>query len=93
MCIFAPMIEKVILLEQADPVIFYGVNNSNILLLKTLYPKLRFAARGRAIKVYGDEAEIEMFEAFTDKLIRYCQDYTKLNEEVILDFWNGEGPV
>jgi len=87
------MIEKVILLEQADPVIFYGVNNSNILLLKTLYPKLRFAARGRAIKVYGDEAEIEMFEAFTDKLIRYCQDYNKLNEEVILDFWNGEGPV
>lgn len=93
MRIFAPMIEKVILLEQADPVIFYGVNNSNILLLKTLYPKLRFAARGRAIKVYGDEAEIEMFEAFTDKLIRYCQDYNKLNEEVILDFWNGEGPV
>ncbi len=93
LCIFAPMIEKVILLEQADPVIFYGVNNSNILLLKTLYPKLRFAARGRAIKVYGDEAEIEMFEAFTDKLIRYCQDYNKLNEEVILDFWNGEGPV
>jgi len=87
------MIEKVIILEQADPVIFYGVNNSNILLLKTLYPKLRFAARGRAIKVYGDEAEIEMFEAFTDKLIRYCQDYNKLNEEVILDFWNGEGPV
>lgn len=87
------MIEKVILLEQADPVIFYGINNSNILLLKTLYPKLRFAARGRAIKVYGDEAEIEMFEAFVDKLIRYCNDYNKLNEEVILDYWNGEGPV
>lgn len=87
------MIEKVILLEQADPVIFYGVNNNNILLLKTLYPKLRFAARGRAIKVYGDEAEIEMFEAFVDKLVSYCNNYNKLNEEVILDFWNGEGPV
>ena len=45
------MIEKVIVLDQVDPVIFYGVNNSNILLLKTLYPKLRFAARGRAIKI------------------------------------------
>ena len=90
---FVPMIEKVIVLEQADPVIFYGVNNNNILLLKTLYPKLRFAARGRAIKVYGDEAEIEMFEAFVEKLVRYCSDYNKLNEEVILDFWNGEGPT
>lgn len=87
------MIEKVIVLEQADPVIFYGVNNNNILLLKTLYPKLRFAARGRAIKVYGDEAEIGIFEAFVDKLVRYCADYNKLNEEVILDFWNGEGPT
>lgn len=87
------MIEKVILLEQADPVIFYGVNNSNILLLKTLYPKLRFAARGRAIKVYGDEDDIAVFETFVDKLVRYCNDYNKLNEEVILDFYNGEGPV
>jgi phosphate starvation-inducible PhoH-like protein len=86
------MIEKVILLDQADPVIFYGVNNGNILLLKTLYPKLRFAARGRAIKVYGEEAEIEMFEAFVDRLVRYCKEYNKLNEEVILDFFNGEGP-
>jgi phosphate starvation-inducible PhoH-like protein len=86
------MIEKVILIDQADPVIFYGVNNGNILLLKTLYPKLRFAARGRAIKVYGEESEIEMFETFVDRLVRYCKEYNKLNEEVILDFFNGEGP-
>lgn len=87
------MIEKVIILEQADPVIFYGTNNSNILLLKTLYPKLRFAARGRAIKVYGDEEDIEMFEAFISKLIRYCNEYNKLNEDIILGYYNGEGPV
>ena len=86
------MIEKVILLEQADPVIFYGVNNSNILLLKTLYPKLRFAARGRAIKVYGEEADIEAFEEFVARLVCYCNDYNKLNEDVILSFYNGEGP-
>lgn len=86
------MIEKVIVLDQIDPVVFYGVNNGNILLLKTLYPKLRFVARGRTIKVYGDEEEIGMFEAFVTRLIRYCNDYNKLNEEVILDFFNGEGP-
>jgi len=91
--IFAPMIETVILLEQADPVIFYGTNNSNILLLKTLYPKLRFAARGRAIKVYGDEDDIGMFQSFVDRLINYCNEYNKLNEEVILSFYNGESPV
>ena len=87
------MIEKVIVLDQADPVIFYGVNNNNILLLKTLYPKLRFVARGQSIKVYGDEQEIAQLETFVAKLVRYCCDYNKLNEEVILDFWNGDGPV
>lgn len=86
------MIEKVIILEQVDPVIFYGVNNTNILLLKTLYPKLRFVARGRAIKVYGDEADIEMFEVFVGRLLSYCNEYNKLNEEVILSMYNGDAP-
>lgn len=87
------MIEKVILLDQIDPVIFYGTNNSNILLLKTLYPKLRFVARGRAIKVYGDEEEIELLQTFIDRLISYCDEYNKMNEDVILGFYNGEGPA
>lgn len=86
------MIEKVIILEQVDPVIFYGVNNTNILLLKTLYPKLRFVARGRAIKVYGDEADIELFEVFVSRLLSYCNEYNKLNEEVILSMYNGDAP-
>lgn len=86
------MIEKVIILEQVDPVVFYGVNNSNIHLLKTLYPKLRFVARGRAIKVYGDAADIEVFEVFVGKLMSYCIEYNKLNEEVMLSFYNGSAP-
>ena len=38
------MIEKLIVLEDIDPVIFYGVNNANIQLIKALYPKLRIVA-------------------------------------------------
>ena len=45
------MIEKLIVLEDIDPVIFYGVNNANIQLIKALYPKLRIVARGNVIKV------------------------------------------
>ena len=47
------MIEKLIVLEDIDPVIFYGVNNANIQLIKALYPKLRIVARGNVIKVLG----------------------------------------
>ena len=45
------MIEKHIVLEDIDPVIFYGVNNANMQMIKALYPKLRIVARGNVIKV------------------------------------------
>lgn len=39
------MIERIYILESVDPVIFYGVNNANMQLIKTLFPKLRIVAR------------------------------------------------
>ena len=51
------MIERIYILESVDPVIFYGVNNSNMQLIKTLFPKLRIVARGNVMKVIGDEDE------------------------------------
>lgn len=55
------MIERIYILESVDPVIFYGVNNSNMQLIKTLFPKLRIVARGNVMKVIGDEDESELF--------------------------------
>ena len=49
------MIEKLIVLEDIDPVLFYGVNNANMQLIKALYPKLRIVARGNVMKVIGEE--------------------------------------
>ena len=63
------MIEKLIVLEDIDPVIFYGVNNANIQLIKALYPKLRIVARGNVIKVLGDEEEMCAFEENITKLV------------------------
>ena len=31
------MIERIYILESVDPVIFYGVNNSNMQLIKTFF--------------------------------------------------------
>ena len=65
------MIEKLIVLEDIDPVIFYGVNNANMQLIKALYPKLRIVARGNVIKVLGDEEEMCAFEENITKLEKY----------------------
>ena len=82
------MIEKLIVLEDIDPVIFYGVNNANIQLIKALYPKLRIVARGNVIKVLGDEEEMCAFEENITKLEKYCAEYNSLKEEVIIDIIN-----
>ena len=56
------MIERIVLIDQADPVSFYGVNNSNMQLIRNLFPKLRMTARGSVIKVIGDDADTAEFE-------------------------------
>ena len=86
------MIERIVIIDNVDPVTFYGVNNCNMLLLRNLFPKLRIAARGSIIKVIGEEEETSDFEAKVKELEKYCIKYNKLTEEVILDVVKGDGP-
>lgn len=86
------MIEKHIVLEDIDPVIFYGVNNANMQMIKALFPKLRIVARGDVIKVMGDEEEMCAFEETILALEKHCARYNSLNEEAILDIIKGNKP-
>lgn len=86
------MIERHVIIDSVDPVVFYGVNNSNIQLIRDLFPKLRMAARGTVITVIGDEEETERFERNVKELEEYCAKYNKLNEDVIIDTINGVPP-
>ncbi len=86
------MIEKHIVLEDIDPVIFYGVNNANMQMIKALFPKLRIVARGNVIKVMGDEEAICAFEEAIVALEKHCVQYNSLNEETILDIVSGNMP-
>lgn len=83
------LIEKHIILEDVDPIMFYGVGNAHLQMLKALYPKLRINGRGDVIRVLGDEEEISLFEANLKKLSAHLQKYNTLNEEDILDICKG----
>ena len=87
------MIERIYILESVDPVIFYGVNNVNMQLIKTLYPKLRIVARGNVMKVIGDEDESELFLKKIREVEKYCEEFNSLSEDVILDIIKGKAPV
>ena len=87
------MIERIYILESVDPVIFYGVNNSNMQLIKTLFPKFRIVARGNVMKVIGDEDESELFLKKIREVEKYCEEFNSLSEDVILDIIKGKGPT
>lgn len=87
------MIERIYILESVDPVIFYGVNNVNMQLIKTLFPKLRIMARGNVMKVIGDEDESELFLKKIREVEKYCEEFNSLSEDVILDIIKGKAPV
>ena len=87
------MIERIYILESVDPVIFYGVNNSNMQLIKTLFPKLRIVARGNVMKVIGDEDESELFLKKIREVEKYCEEFNSLSADVILDIIKGKGPT
>lgn len=83
------MIEKHIALEDIDPVVFYGVNNGHLHMLKALYPKLRIVARGNVLKIMGDDEEMLHFSENVEKIRKHILKFNSISEEDILDIFNG----
>ena len=83
------MIEKHIILEDIEPATFYGVANSHLVMIKSLFPKLRISARGNVMRVLGDDGEITKFEKYVRNLSDHIVRYNRIEEEEILDIFNG----
>ena len=84
------MIEKHIVLEDIDPVMFYGVNNAHLQMIKSLYPKLRIVARDNVLRVLGDEEEMAKAEEDIEQMRKHLAKYNMLSEEDILDIVKGK---
>jgi phosphate starvation-inducible PhoH-like protein len=69
---------------------FFGLENETVSLLKKYYPKLKIVARGNKLKVYGDEEELETFDAHFDQLTSHFAKYNKLDENNIERILSGE---
>lgn len=84
------MIEKHIVLEDIDPVMFYGVGNVKLQMIKSLYPKLRIMARDNVIRVLGDEEQMAKAEEDIEQMRKHLLKYNQLSEEDILDIVKGK---
>lgn len=77
------MTEILIFLEDIDPVVFFGTNNSLLDKIRGFFPKIKIMARGNEIKCLGEEAEITFFAEKFNELVEYYQKYHRLDEEDI----------
>ena len=84
------MIEKHIVLEDIDPVVFYGVGNGHLQMLKSLFPKLRIVARDNVIRILGDEEEMAKAEEDIETMRKHVVKYNTITEEDILDIVKGK---
>ena len=83
------MIEKHIVLEDIDPIVFYGVGNSHLQMLKALFPKIRIVARDNVLRVIGDELQMTTFEDKVELMRKHVLKYNRISEEDILDIIHG----
>ena len=80
------MIEKHIVLDDIDPVVFYGVGNAHLQMIKSLFPKVRIVARDNVIRILGDEEQMAKLE----EDIEHISTYNVISEKDILDIVNGK---
>ncbi|MCE5347803.1 MAG: PhoH family protein [Bacteroidales bacterium] len=77
------MTEIVIILEDIDPVVFFGTNNSLLDKIRSFFPKIKIMARGNEVKCMGEESEITVFAEKFNGLIEYYHKYHRLDEQDI----------
>lgn len=78
--------------DELDTTVFYGVNNSNIRTIKDLLPAVKIVARGRTMKLVGEEADVAMLERVVNTLSDLAARTNRLTEEQVIEVIKGNEP-
>jgi phosphate starvation-inducible PhoH-like protein len=78
---------------HTDIIVFFGVNNANLYLLKNLFPQVRIVGRGHAIKIEGDEENVNLVMQHLENIEKFCIENNTLSEEAVIQIVKGEEPV
>ena len=84
------MKEQTIILNDVSPVLFYGVKNCNLQMLRSLYPKVRIVGRDNIVKLYGDNEHLGIVSNVISTMETHLYTYNKISLEDILDITNGQ---
>jgi phosphate starvation-inducible PhoH-like protein len=84
--IFKTLSEVIIPIDTFNPVEFFGVNDSNLEIIRKNFPELKLVARGNEIKVIGDDKHIHIFSEKINKLIQHYQKFGSLTADNVSHF-------
>ncbi len=85
------MSEVIIPIDTFNPVEFFGVNDSNLEVIRRNFPELKLVARGNEIKVIGDEKNILIFSEKINRLIQHYQKFGSLTPDNVEHFLADKG--
>jgi phosphate starvation-inducible PhoH-like protein len=80
--------ELIINLETVDPVDFFGVNNTNLRILKQSFNKLKILARGDKIMVAGAPEDLDEFQLKVDEIFKFFNRHGKLTKDQLEEILN-----
>lgn len=87
------MKDSSIILNDIDPVVFYGVNNSHLQILKSLFPKVRIIARNNVITLLGNIEDVTFLERFINNLINFIKKYNNIEDKDIINLVKGNNSI
>ena len=88
------MLEQIYeLSENLDTSLFYGINNTNIQLIRDMHPNVKMVARGHLIKIIGNEEDTRHLLGNIRQIEDYCLKYNVLGESQILEIIKGNPPL
>jgi len=85
--------EKSIEIKGLNPVELFGVNNTNLKLVKTYFPKLKIVARGNVLTITGDDDGIKEFEHKFELLVQFFQKFNHLSESDVKELMDEDGAL
>lgn len=87
------MNERIISLASINPMEIYGVNDKNMNLIKSFFPKLKIIARGDVVKAMGNDEDLEEFEEKFNLLLVNYDQFGVLSDVDIEQILNDNDPA
>lgn len=83
--VLGPIVEHEFQLGTVDPLLFYGVNDKNLKIIKKAYPEVRLIARGNSLIAIGKSEKIKLLGNLIHQILREIEQNGGMPEEKLIE--------